>query len=217
MLRMTGHVESKAGANGGLLLVMFHGYGNDESEMTRIVDAVRDVAIDDDVVVDDDVARLSWLSFRGTYDRAYMGGSYWYPDGYGVAERRGECSAVGDEVVSLLDASAFTGLRRVLVGFSQGGYLSYRMVCEHPSVFDAAILLSPSFKGEEGSRLPADSSTRFLLAYGSEDRTIPQHDQMTARRVLDASGRLEYREYAGMGHAICDREIVDIRVFLNAL
>ncbi|MCH9277039.1 alpha/beta hydrolase-fold protein [Bifidobacterium amazonense] len=238
-MRFTSHIgisDADVGddTDDALLFVMFHGYGNDESEMVRIIDAVYradhvpdadDVPSDERFVVTGPANALSrgssaspspspsWLSFRGTVDRPYMGGSYWYPDGCGVDERRRACSAVGDAVVPLLDATAFVGRRKVLVGFSQGGYLSYRMVVEHPTLFDAAILLSPSFKGEEDSVL--DSPTRFFLAYGSLDRTIPPADQRTARRVLGAAGHLEYHEYPDMAHAICDREIADIRAFLD--
>lgn len=103
---------------------------------------------------------------------------------------------MGDAVVSLLDSPMFAGRRKILVGFYQGGYMSYRMVLEHPHVFDEAILMSPSFKGEESTDLTGfDSPTRFLLLYGSRDRTIPPADQQTARRVLEATGRLEYREF----------------------
>ncbi|KFI56613.1 alpha/beta hydrolase [Bifidobacterium callitrichos] len=187
------------------LFVMFHGYGNDEHEMIRIIDAV---------YADGGLAATpSYLSFRGTYDRPYMGGAYWYPDGCGVEERRNACTAVGDALIPLLDNPLFAGRRKVLVGFSQGGYLSYRLVLEHPDAFDAAILMSPSFKGEEGATL--DSPTRFLLAYGSKDHTIPLDDQRNARRVLESAGHLTYREYAGMGHAIRDEEIRDIRAFLT--
>ncbi|MBT1180976.1 dienelactone hydrolase family protein [Bifidobacterium sp. CP2] len=190
------------------LFVMFHGYGNDEHEMIRIIDAVYAGT----------GRGPSYLSFHGTTDRAYMGGAYWYPDGCGVDERRTACSAVGDAVVSLLDSPMFATRRKILVGFSQGGYLSYRLVREHPHVFDAAILMSPSFKGEEktdGTGIAGD--TRFLLLYGSEDHTIPFDDQRAAHRVLDATGRLESREYAGMGHAVGDMEIADIRAFLSSV
>ncbi|WP_223846948.1 alpha/beta hydrolase [Bifidobacterium rousetti] len=224
------------------LFIMFHGYGNDEREMIRIIDAVYadgglDGDLDNDSDNDDDnngdngddssdvtgphpsaaastvTATPSYLSFRGTYDRPYMGGAYWYPDGCGVEERRRACTAVGDTLVPLLDNPLFAGRRKVLIGFSQGGYLSYRLVLEHPDAFDAAILMSPSFKGEETTRL--DSPTRFLLAYGSQDHTIPFDDQRNARRVLESAGHLTYREYAGMGHAIRDEEIRDIRAFLT--
>ncbi|PJM79890.1 alpha/beta hydrolase [Bifidobacterium scaligerum] len=189
----------------GPLFLMFHGYGNDESEMVRIIDAV---------YVGTGEAP-DYLSFRGTYARPYMGGAYWYPDGCGVDERQRKCAAVGEAVASLLDSAAFTNRKKVLVGFSQGGYLSYRLVKAYPNLFDAAILLSPSFKGEEGARL--DSSARLFLAYGSSDRTIPLPDQHNARLVLEDTGHLTYREYPGMGHAICDAEIIDLHDFVNQL
>lgn len=134
----------------GDLFLMFHGYGNDEHEMIRIIDAVD--------------AEADYYSFRGTYARRYMGGNYWYPDGCDVESRRHECRVVGDAVVALTGSAAFAGRRKILIGFSQGGYLSYRMAVEHPGVFDAAILLSPSFRGEQDAE--ADCGTRFLLAYG---------------------------------------------------
>ncbi len=142
------------------LFVMFHGYGNDEREMIRIIDAVYAAPAPSDAPAPNVAPRTantpafpSYLSFHGTYDRDYMGGAYWYPDGCGAEERRRECSRMGDAVVSLLDSPMFAGRRKILVGFSQGGYMSYRMVLEHPHVFDAAILMSPSFKGEESTDL----------------------------------------------------------------
>nr|WP_236023831.1 dienelactone hydrolase family protein [Bifidobacterium miconis] len=205
------------------LFVMFHGYGNDESEMVRIIDAVyadraahaaSGAAIPAKLTAEY-AAEPSYLSFRGTYARPYMGGNYWYPDGCGVEERQRECAAVGEAVKQLLGSPLFADRKKGLIGFSQGGYMSYRMVQAYPEMFDAAILLSPSFKGEENARL--DSPTRCFLAYGSEDRTIPLDDQRNARNVLEATGHLTFREYAGMAHAINDAEIDDIRAFVRSL
>ncbi|MBT1164467.1 alpha/beta hydrolase [Bifidobacterium felsineum] len=187
----------------GPLFLMFHGYGNDESEMVRIIDAV----------YSGEDEKPDYLSFRGTYARPYMGGHYWYPDGCGVDERQHECAEVGEALAQLIDAPVFRNRRKILIGFSQGGYLSYRLVKAHPDLFDAAILLSPSFQGEIGTRLP-DSHTRFFLAYGSLDSTIPLQDQINARRVLESSRNFVHHKYPGMGHAICDEEIADIRAFL---
>lgn len=92
----------------------------------------------------------NYLSFRGTYERPYIGSYYWYPDGCSVSERRHACTEIGNSVVKLLDAPVFQPFCKVLIGFSQGGYLSYRMVAEHPDVFDAAILLSPFVQGRGG-------------------------------------------------------------------
>lgn len=219
-LRMVSQVDADGG---GPLFVMFHGYGNNESEMVRIIDAVyadRVAHVASDATIPSKLpagfeVEPSYLSFRGTYARPYMGGNYWYPDGCGIEERQRECTAVGKAVARLLDGSLFADRKKILVGFSQGGYLSYRMVREYPELFDAAILLSPSFKGEDGTQL--NSPTRFFLAYGSDDRTIPLADQHTARDVLSAAEHLTFHEYAGMAHAICDKEIADIRAFVRSI
>ncbi|KAB5607766.1 alpha/beta hydrolase [Bifidobacterium jacchi] len=199
-LNATAHIDFSAESEP--LLLMFHGYGNDETEMIRVIDAVYR-----------DGAEPSYLSFAAPHLRPYLGGRYWYPDGCGVEERRRACRAAGAAVVAMIDAPVFSRRSKVLIGFSQGGYLAYRMVVDHPDLFDAAVLLSPSFKGERGTVL--DCRTRFMLAYGGTDVTIPPADQLTARHVLAQSGRLVYREYKDMGHAICDREIADIHDFLH--
>ena len=71
----------------------------------------------------------------------------------------------------------------------------------------------PSFRGEQDAE--ADCGTRFLLAYGDQDRTIPVEDQDTARRVISGTRGARLCTYPGMAHAICDREIDDIRDFLR--
>lgn len=201
-----------------LLFLGFHGFSNDENEMIRIIDAIYDVPKQDVSSTDNSIASAqhpNYLSFRGTYERPYIGSYYWYPDGCSVGERRRECSAVGDAIVRLLDSSAYVRFRKVLIGFSQGGYLSYRMVAEHPDVFDMAILMSPSFKGEAADLLPATGRTQFALCYGSEDRTIPLSDQQCARNKLAQTGNLTYFEYPGMAHGICNQEIHDLRAWLG--
>ena len=204
-------------ADDDLLFLGFHGFSNDENEMIRIIDAIYDVPKQDASSTDNSIAPAqhpNYLSFQGTYERPYIGSYYWYPDGCSVEERRRECSAVGDAVVRLLDSPAYAHFRKVLIGFSQGGYLSYRMTTEYPDVFDMAVLLSPSFKGETADTIPA-GRTRFALCYGSDDRTIPIADQQCAREQLGSTGRCTYFEYPGMAHNICDQEIADVRAWLG--
>nr|WP_281775193.1 dienelactone hydrolase family protein [Bifidobacterium ruminantium] len=160
------------------------------------------------------VRRPNYLSFRAPHARPYIGGHYWYPDGCSVGERRRACTEVGNSIVKMLDSQAFRQFRKVLIGFSQGGYLSYRMMAEHPDTFDVAILLSPSFKGEAASEPPA-TRTRFALCYGTADRTIPVADQQCARAKLTATGNCTVFEYPGMAHAVCDQEIADLQNWLK--
>ncbi|WP_137654801.1 alpha/beta hydrolase [Bifidobacterium moukalabense] len=187
-----------------LLFLGFHGFGNNETEMIRVINALYDGS----------GHKPNYISFRGTYSRPFVGNYYWYPDGCSTEERRRECHHVDTAVIGLLRSPAYARFRKVLIGFSQGGYLSYRMVLEHPDLFDAAILMSPSFKGEKGSA-PVTGRTRFALCYGCEDHTIPVADQRTARIKLEQTGNLTYFEYPGMGHGICDAEIADLRRWMG--
>lgn len=223
-LGITGNIDFKEGVSSpsDLLFLGFHGYGNDESEMVRIINAICGDSNADNTTGSTvatfthypTTRRPSYLSFRAPHARPYIGGHYWYPDGCSVSERRRACTEIGDSVVQLLDAPAFGQFRKVLIGFSQGGYLSYRMVAEHPDVFDAAILLSPSFKGEAASE-PVAGHTRFALCHGTADRTIPAANQQCARAKLTATGNCTVFEYPGMAHAVCDQEIIDLRNWLK--
>lgn len=222
-LDITGNIDFKEGVSSpsDLLFLGFHGYGNDESEMVRIINAICGDSNADNTTGSTvatfthypTTRRPSYLSFRAPHARPYIG-HYWYPDGCSVSERRRACTEIGDSVVQLLDAPAFGQFRKVLIGFSQGGYLSYRMVAEHPDVFDAAILLSPSFKGEAASE-PVAGHTRFALCHGTADRTIPAANQQCARAKLTATGNCTVFEYPGMAHAVCDQEIIDLRNWLK--
>lgn len=78
---------------------------------------------------------------------------------------------------------------------------------------DSTVTRRPPFRGEQDAE--ADCGTRFLLAYGDQDRTIPVEDQDTARRVISGTRGARLCTYPGMAHAICDREIDDIRDFLR--
>lgn len=222
-LGITGNIDFKEGVSSpsDLLFLGFHGYGNDESEMVRIINAICGDSNADNTTGSTvatfthypTTRRPSYLSFRAPHARPYIG-HYWYPDGCSVSERRRACTEIGDSVVQLLDAPAFGQFRKVLIGFSQGGYLSYRMVAEHPDVFDAAILLSPSFKGEAASE-PVAGHTRFALCHGTADRTIPAANQQCARAKLTATGNCTVFEYLGMAHAVYDQEIIDLRNWLK--
>ena len=59
-----------------LLFLGFHGFSNDENEMIRIIDAIYDVPKQDASSTDNSIAPAqhpNYLSFRGTYERPYIG------------------------------------------------------------------------------------------------------------------------------------------------
>ena len=190
------------------LFLMFHGYGNDEHEMIRVIEAVgrHDP--------------MSYISFRAPFEREYMGGYSWYPHGCGPEARRRLADESIGGIRRVLDSPICRNRPTVCIGFSQGGYMSLRMVLAEPTMFDAAILMSPSFVGglsdDERERL-MHSRTRFLLCYGEDDTTIPRADQCRLRECLQRTGRLTYRDYPQTAHAIVAPEIQDIREFIQEM
>ncbi|NEG96533.1 phospholipase [Bifidobacterium primatium] len=186
------------------LFVMFHGYGNDEQEMVRIIDAIEPDA--------------DYISVQAPIHRTYLGGHAWYDSaGWDNARIQAQCSAIGDRLVTLLDASGLLGRRIVLVGFSQGGYLSYRLLADHPDVFDAAVLLAPSFHDDVVTvpDLADDARPDVFLGYGTLDRQIPDGQKAAMREALARFTHGEEHSYDGMRHDVCEREFADIRAFLS--
>ncbi len=197
------------------LYVMFHGYGNDEYEMIRIM-----AAIDPDA---------DFISFRGVVDRPYLGGNAWYGKDDDDETIQGKCSAIGDEVVDMLDSTALHNKQIIPIGFSQGAYLAYRLFAEHPEVFDTVVLLSPTFHDtlktddpdasavEESMVLEdvTDSKPKVFLGYGDLDGEIHQDRQDLMRRALEQFADLEDHVYPGMRHDVCEKEFSDVKRFLQ--
>jgi phospholipase/carboxylesterase len=197
------------------LYVMFHGYGNDETEMIRMLGA-----IDPDA---------DYMSVRGPIRREGQDGNAWYDSGSDDnAAIRDRCSAVGDDIVDMLDATAMHDRPVVSIGFSQGGYLAYRLLAEHPDVFDAAVLLSPSFHdgadddGDGDEEIEeslvveqiTDQPSRVFLGYGALDTRVPAEQQEAIGRSLARFADVDAHVYPDMGHDVCEQEFADVRHFL---
>lgn len=182
--------------------LMFHGYGNNETEMERILNAIYQPT----------TIQPSYLSFRAPYARPYIGGYTWYAHSHNGAQRREMCAAVGHDIEQLVRSALFNGRKLTLMGFSQGAYLCYRLTQDYPHLFDTAVLLSPAFRDEHEPAVA--SHTRFILCYGEDEHHIPQTDMHQCIATLEQTDRLTYLKYPGLGHGVCDQEIEDLRRIL---
>lgn len=121
-----------------------------------------------------------------------------------------------DDEEAVLGSPMFAGRRKILVGFSQGGYMSYRMVLEHPHVFDRGdpdepVVQGRGVDGPHRFRLPHPFPALVRLA-GPHDSTCGPAD-----RASRARGHRPARipRVSWHGSAIVDEEIGDIRAFLG--
>ena len=100
----------------------------------------------------------------------------------------------------------------LLLGFSQGGGMTYRTGLGNPQRFAGLAALSAALNGVEEleSRLPAGRSQPIFIGHGLADPLISVERAREARDYLAAAGyNPYYREYA-MAHEISQQELDDL-------
>jgi phospholipase/carboxylesterase len=94
--------------------------------------------------------------------------------------------------------------RAILLGFSQGGGMTYRYGILRPEMFAGLVILSGALRNPETllPHLPAAREQRIFIAHGTHDSVLPVNLSRDAATFLEAQGYQPlYREYA-MGHEI---------------
>ncbi|MCU1692286.1 MAG: hypothetical protein JWM64_1377, partial [Frankiales bacterium] len=95
-----------------------------------------------------------------------------------------------------------------LIGYSTGGQMAYRTVCEHPTFAHALVVVAGSL---ETSCTPAHALPATLLVHGLEDSTVPWQVSLRRTQLLDYAPTpalttiSEYAEAAGCGARVLDR------------
>ena len=106
-----------------------------------------------------------------------------------------------DEIFEKLNT---TPGKAVLLGFSQGGSMTYRCGLGRPDTFAGLVALSAAVFDPSilKPRLPESRSQPIFVAHGTSDRQIAVDAARTTRAFLEEEGyQPEYREY-NMGHEI---------------
>lgn len=92
--------------------------------------------------------------------------------------------------------------RIYLIGISMGGIATYDLACRYPKKFAAAV---PICGAVNPDRLANASEVSFMIFHGEDDDVIPSLCGREAYKALNAAGaRVEYIEFAGMGHDCWD-------------
>ena len=109
--------------------------------------------------------------------------------------------------------------RAALLGFSQGGTMTYRCGLNRPDTFAGLVALSAAVFDPEILRpkLPARRSQPLFVAHGTGDRQIGVDTARNTRAFLEAEGyQPEYREY-NMGHEIPFEVLRDLIPWLTTV
>lgn len=141
--------------------------------------------------------------------------------GYGWSSPRGQSTAEEIQTAEQLLAEFFEEVlpqfqvapgRALLLGFSQGGGMTYRCGLARPETFAGLVALSASLPDPEilQDRLPEVRTQPVFIAHGTSDPMIAAERAQAAREFLEGAGYpLEFHEYA-MGHEINQDVLSDL-------
>ena len=107
--------------------------------------------------------------------------------------------------------------RAVLLGFSQGGGMTYRCGLSRAETFAGLVALSASLpdRKELEDRLPEERNQPIFIAHGRSDPLIPAETAANAHRFLTEAGYSpEYHEY-NMAHEISAEVLSDLTVWMG--
>ena len=105
----------------------------------------------------------------------------------------------------------------LLLGFSQGGAMTYRYGMLRPEMFAGLVILSGALRNPEGllPHLPAQRDQRIFIAHGTHDAVVPVELSRNAVDFLEAQGYQPlYREYP-MGHEITQEVLNDLTPWIH--
>ena len=143
---------------------------------------------------------------------AWGGGQAWFLGGWTPADKRAataaELLAHADRVAATAEAirtSRPTRGKPVVMGFSQGGMLTWAVALKHPRAFAAAFPVAGFLFPEmlEQTRLDAPAMPPIVAFHGGADPLVSADDDRRGVRLLEKRGvRVDLRIYPGVQHEL---------------
>ena len=110
-------------------------------------------------------------------------------------------------VVEVVSAEKGVEKEVILLGFSQGGSMTYRCGLSRPDLFEGAIILSSGFPEDATPYLSGDAKQTIFIGNGLQDNIERSRN---ANAVLLQNGyNVRYEEYS-IGHEITQDVINDV-------
>jgi phospholipase/carboxylesterase len=184
------------------LILLLHGFGSNETDLASLVPELPPEA--------------AYASLRAPLPEGP--GFAWFTGGLDdlATPRPENVENPVNAVLSWLDR--YSRASKVgLVGFSQGGSIALSLMRHEPARFPFAAVLSSHVVGEP---LPGDDTMEqarppVFWGRGTDDPLIPQFLIQRTRGWLESHTRLDEHAYPGLGHGVSQRELVDLRTFVQ--
>ena len=193
------------------LVLMLHGYGADMNDLFTFAAELPETAL---VISAQAPHRLPW------------GGYAWWPLEMGpdgklkrdVVQARKAVVQVQEFISEVAKEFEFDTDRFFLLGFSQGGMMSYGLALADPERYAGVMALSSYLLDGLSDSVPTARSPLppFFVSHGTQDQVLPVEGARESRARLESWGaEVEYHEYP-MPHGINPDNLNDLLKWLNA-
>lgn len=182
-------------------LVMMHGRGSDESDLSVLAPMLGD--------------GWSVASLRAVLPEG--AGYSWFPAGVPGDPAAEAADAAADAVLGWLQTLPPAPCTGVL-GFSQGGAMATHLLRRAPDRIAFAVNLAGFVvRGPQpGDPRLRDARPPVFFGRGSDDGVVPREAFERTDEWLRAHSEPVIRRYAGLGHSISPEELGDVVTFLDA-
>jgi len=140
------------------------------------------------------------------------GGQAWFLGARAHLENRpaiaAELLALADRVLATADAiraARPTRGRPIVIGFSQGGMLTWAVAVAHPRAVAAAFPIAGFFFPEMLAPISVDARAMppIVAFHGDADTVVPLEEDRRGARLLEKRGvRVDMRVFPGVGHEL---------------
>jgi phospholipase/carboxylesterase len=190
------------------LVVMLHGFGANMMDLSGLASVINDTGY---------VYACPNAPITFNLGMGQMGYGWYPPRGQASPEQVQQA----EELLAGFFDEAFQELsttpgRAVLMGFSQGGGMTYRCGLGRPEAFAGLAALSASVPNpqELEAKLPSGREQPIFVAHGRADSLVSLESARATRKFLEGAGyQPEYHEYE-MAHQISDEVIADLTPWL---
>ena len=186
------------------LVVLLHGFGANMQDLAGLTPAINRTGY---------VYACPNAPIPFDLGGGHMGFGWMTPRGMGTPDESKQAEALLSEFFEeVFQQFHITPGRSVLMGFSQGGGMTYRCGLTNPDKFAGLAALSATLPDtdELGPRLPSERTQPIFIAHGLSDPMVTADRAYAAREFLEVAGYApEFHEY-NMAHEISVEVIQDL-------
>ena len=193
------------------LVIMLHGFGANMQDLAGLAPAIS---------ADGYVYACPNAPIPFQLGPGQTGFGWLTPRGGGTAEETANSEKLlGDFFDTVFQQFNVSPGNAILMGFSQGGGMTYRCGLGRADKFAGLAALSATLPDEDdlAARLPAERTQPIFIAHGLFDQMVSEDTAQSAKSFLESNGYTpEFHTY-NMGHEISGEELGDLVLWLARL